>query len=119
MGAQLHSLPPLTRLAICSAAAFLLLFFRRLGDAPAPGARSIRQIQLTSEQVHDSYFTNRQSMRGSGAAVVEFRWYFLDDAATGVPVGSAFRTRLAALDAQGRPAKCDGLRVNVSQEPRA
>jgi len=85
-----------------------------LGDAPAQGARSIRQIQLTSEQVHGSYFTNRQSMRGSGAAAVEFRWYFLDDAATGVPVGSAFRTRLVALDAQGHPGRCDGLRVNVS-----
>lgn len=60
------------------------------------------------------------SLRGCCGAPTEFQWVFLDG--EGTSAGSPFRTRVFALDAQGRqarPAACGELRVDVELSGQA
>eukprot|EP00929_Paragymnodinium_shiwhaense_P118299 TRINITY_DN90237_c0_g1_i1.p1 TRINITY_DN90237_c0_g1~~TRINITY_DN90237_c0_g1_i1.p1 ORF type:complete len:874 (+),score=114.23 TRINITY_DN90237_c0_g1_i1:164-2785(+) len=55
------------------------------------------------------------SLRGCCGKPAEFRWVFLDGD-VGATVGTPFRTRVIAVDAQGRqarPAACEQLRVDL------
>mmetsp|Transcript_4521 Transcript_4521/g.10560 ORF Transcript_4521/g.10560 Transcript_4521/m.10560 type:complete len:791 (+) Transcript_4521:39-2411(+) len=115
MGVQLSSWHPRVHYAVCGGLGILLLIFR-CGDEVSDGPARISQRQLTSEEgvAADLPVNVRSAMRGFSGAAVDFRWFFVDDAAEGVPAGTVFRTRLVALDAQGRLAKCGGLRVNAS-----
>eukprot|EP00930_Biecheleria_cincta_P024572 TRINITY_DN17578_c0_g1_i1.p1 TRINITY_DN17578_c0_g1~~TRINITY_DN17578_c0_g1_i1.p1 ORF type:complete len:792 (+),score=146.91 TRINITY_DN17578_c0_g1_i1:186-2561(+) len=72
------------------------------------------QHELSPAQEFDSFLRQHRSMRGGGDPVA-FQWLFQSGAAAGVPAGSVVRTRLLALDAQGRPARrCEHIHVNVS-----
>lgn len=61
------------------------------------------------------------ALRGCCGAPTEFHWVFLDAADTAT-AGSPFRTRVFALDSQGRqaqPAACAELRVDMGLSGRA
>lgn len=61
------------------------------------------------------------SLRGCCGSPAEFRWVFLDSA-EGATAGTPFRTRVLALDAQGRqarPSDCGELRVGLGLSGRA
>lgn len=81
-----------------------------------PGLQVTRfqSIDLSATQELDGFLREHRSMRGGGDPVA-FRWLLQSGAAEGVPAGNIFRTRLLALDAQGRPARrCEHIQVNVS-----
>eukprot|EP00927_Polykrikos_kofoidii_P050222 TRINITY_DN44145_c0_g1_i1.p1 TRINITY_DN44145_c0_g1~~TRINITY_DN44145_c0_g1_i1.p1 ORF type:complete len:922 (-),score=161.74 TRINITY_DN44145_c0_g1_i1:84-2762(-) len=55
------------------------------------------------------------SLRGCCGEPTEFRWVFLDGN-SGATAGAPFRTRVFAVDAQGRqarPSACEGVRVDL------
>lgn len=61
------------------------------------------------------------SLRGCCGEPTEFHWVFLDSADTAI-AGAPFRTRVFALDAQGRqarPSACGELRVDMGLSGRA
>jgi len=80
-----------------------------------------RITHVASEAQDEQPVPVTPSLRGCCGAPIEFHWVFLDSADTAT-AGSPFRTRVLALDAQGRqarPSACGELRVDMGLSGRA
>lgn len=111
---------PAPLLLIAMAALCLLLPGGDFGsDENAVPARITHVANAAGQDARPSTIT--PSLRGCCGTPTQFHWVFLDSAAKAI-AGSPFRTRVFALDAQGRqarPSACGELRVDMGLSGRA